>query len=117
MIGTSNIRPPEYEINILSNGKTEVLFYTNILESSINSETGSEQPQFTFDFVETLIDSRDGLEEDIIEHYDQWVSFAKGLSSKPLSDKELIIQLQNELRAVQADNVTTMTMLVEGGIL
>ena len=117
MIGKSNIRPSDYEINQLANGKSEIMFYENVTENLVTNLDGVEQTEYTFEFTEMSIDTRDGLEEDIKANYSEWVSFAKGLSGKPLSDKETIELLKTQVQSVQEDNVSLMTMLVEGGVL
>lgn len=117
MIGQSDLRPQSFEVNILTNGMAEILFFENITEKEISGFEQEAKTVYEFEMYELSVQNRVGLYEDVEANYSDWISFAKGQSKKPVSDKEKIIELENKVNQTQIENVEIMTMLVEGGII
>jgi len=112
MKSQSNLNQQPFAINELANGMAEIMFCENITETIID-----EQTMYEFDMYEIVIPQRTGLTEDIESNYQEWLDYAKGQTSKPLSDKEKIVELEAKVNQSQIENVEIMTMLVEGGII
>ena len=105
MTGQSNLRPPKFSIVELANGMSEIMLYENVIEKETIDPDGDTQPVFEYDQYELHVASRSGLQQDVDLDFDQWLLFAKGQTSKPLSDKEKLAVL---------DQVVTELML--GGV-
>lgn len=97
MIGQSDIRPQTFSIVDLANGMSEIILYSDITEKSIQTIDNESKTIFEFDMYELLIQTRSDLTEDVTTNYDSWLSYAKGQSTKPLSDKEKIAMLDQVL--------------------
>lgn len=102
MIGQSDIRPPQFTVNDLSNGMSEVSFYDNIAEEQILDIDQNQKTVYNFEMYEVWIPSRVNLSEDIQANCQEWLTFAKGQTAKPLSDKEKIIELQTQIDSQDA---------------
>lgn len=105
MIGQSDIRPQTFSVIDLTNGMSEIILYTDITEKIIQTVDNEPKTIFEFDMYEMLIQTRSDLTDDINANYESWLSYAKGQSTKPLSDKEKIAMLDQVL-----------TELILGGI-
>lgn len=117
MIGQSDFRPQQFTVNELANGMAEILIYENIVEfESVDFEQNAKT-MYDFDMHEIMIPQRSGLADDIEANYQEWLNFAKGQTTKPLSDKEKIVEMEAKVNQSQIENVEIMTMLVEGGII
>lgn len=102
MIGQCDIRPPQFTVNDLSNGMSEVSFYENITETQIFDMDQNQKTVYGFEMYEVWIPSRVNLSEDIQANYQEWLTFAKGQTAKPLSDKEKIVELQTQINSQDA---------------
>ena len=113
MIGQSDLRPNNFTINELTNGMAEIMFFENVIEKEI---TGFEQEMKTvyeFEMHELSVQNRTGLYEDVEANYQDWLSFAKGQSGKPVSDKEKIATLEE--KALVTDDL--LAELIMGGAM
>lgn len=99
MIGQSDIRPQSFTINTLANGMSELVFYENITEIHIQDMDQNDKIIFEFEMYEIMVPQRPGLSEDISANQELWLTYAKGQTEKPLSDKEKIIELQNQINS------------------
>lgn len=69
----SNVKPTSnFEIEEHANKKCDVLFYTNIEETTKDDET-----IYTYDFYRLSMRTRDNLQEKIEADYDTWLEVAK----------------------------------------
>ena len=69
----SNVKPTSnFEIEEHANKKCDVLFYTNIEETTRDDET-----IYTYDFYRLSMRIRDNLQEKIEADYDTWLEVAK----------------------------------------
>lgn len=112
MISQSDIRPQAFSIVKLANGMSEIIFNTEITEKEIVGIEQEPKKIYESEMFEVLIATRDGLEEDITLHYQEWLSFAKGQGQKPVSDKEKIAMLEE--KASVTDDL--LAELIMGGM-
>lgn len=99
MIGQSNIRPQSFTINTLANGMSELVFYDNITETQVQDIDQNNKTVYEFEMYEIMVPQRSGLLEDISANQELWLTYAKSQTEKPLSDKEKIIELQNQINS------------------
>lgn len=97
MIGQSDFRPQQFAVNELVNGMAEILLYENITEfESVDFEQNTKT-MYEFDMYEIMVQNREGLLNDIEANYSEWLNYAKWKTSKSLSDKEKIVEMQSKI--------------------
>jgi len=112
MIGQSDLRPQSFEVNILTNGTAEIMIFENITEKKISGLEQEAKTIYEFEMHELSVQNRTGLYEDVEANYSDWLSFAKGQSGKPVSDKEKIAMLEE--KALVTDDL--LAELIMGGM-
>ena len=101
MKAESNIQPQAaFELNELSNGMTEVIFYENV------EQLPGETARFLYDTYTVTVPSRVHLAADIADNAAKWLAFAKNRENiAPLpSQEERIAGLEAENKQLRAQN-------------
>lgn len=80
----SNIRPDEFKIESLENGKLSVYFFDNIVEQEV-VRMNEQQIIYVYDMYQITIENRPNLEEDIQNNFDIWLQFAKDCEYEKLA--------------------------------
>ena len=98
MKAESTIRPAlQFEIEVNKETST-VKFYTNIKEIKETTEEEEITTKYTYEEYLIEVPSRENLESNIQENYDEWLQLAIDKESEPRPEtaKEIILRIEKE---------------------
>ena len=94
----NSVKPKNsFEIENIEKGKCDIVFYTNLVETTKLDENNEEQTVYEYEIYRITADFREEIKEVIESDYQKWLDYAKQFEYNNLAEQ--VRQKRNELLA------------------